>query len=256
MEIQWNDDHTLATIGKDDLETLQGNFNKGYAKGTEKGRKEVAALLEPLGIDPEDIENGIKTHRQKIKELEEGSIPKSKITETEAVKQLNEKIESLQEQLSQKSAAYNDLQQQSNQFKDEMLIERDLLALAGNDAHQAVNPKQAMLLFRQDYGIEIGENNKVVIKNGNGNVMFNEHGDEITLGDAFKKFSADNGHLFKAGGSRGGSGGGPGDGKPPAGVKYSDLKSDSDKTKYVQEHGLDAYNKLVQNHAADMNNSK
>jgi hypothetical protein len=255
MEIQWNDDHTLATISKDDLEILQGNFNKGYAKGTEKGRKEVAALLEPLGIDPENVEEGLKAHRQKIKELEEGKT-KSKITETEAVKQLNEKIESLQEQFSKKSAAYDDLQKEGNRFKDEMLIERELLSLAGNETHQAVNPKQAMLLFRQDYGVEIGEDNKLVIKNGNGNTMFNEHGDELTLPEIFKKFSADNGHLFKAGGSRGGSGGGPGDGKGPAGVKYSDLKGDAEKTKYVQDHGLDAYNKLVQNHAADMNNSK
>jgi len=249
INIEWNEDKSKATIAAEDLATLQGNFDKGYAKGTEKGRKEAASeflkQLEPLKLDPENLAGSIEAHLKEVKKLREEYIPPDKIKESEAVKNLTAQVEALKKELHDKSSAHETLDKDYRRFKEETLIDRELLMLANNDNHKAINPRQAMMLFKADYQVEIGEGNKLLIKNSNGTPMFNQKGDEMGIGEVFAKFSGENGHLFAARGSSGGSGGsGSPNGAPPA-IKFTDLKNDADKAAFVEKHGLEAYQKLV-----------
>lgn len=249
IKIDWNEDKSKAIIAAEDLEALQNNFDKGYAKGTEKGRKEATAellkQLEPLKLDPENLAASLDAHLKEIKKLREEYVPPDKIKDSDAVKNLLAQVEALKKELADKSAAHEKLSTDFGKFKEETLIDRELIMLANNEAHKAINPRQAMMLFKADYKVEIGEGNKLLIKNSNGTPMFNQKGEEMAITEVFAKFSGENGHLFAAKGSSGGSGGGSGPGGTVPAVKYADLKTDADKAAFVEKHGLEAYQKML-----------
>lgn len=241
---KWNDEKTEVTLSKEDWESLQenlnGNFNKGYAKGTETGRKEVLGKFDFLELDPEDLDGGIAKIRKNLVDAKEGKIPdeilSKKISESDVVKQL-------QAQLSKKDEILQSKERDFDSFKRQTLIDQQLLNLGAAKDHEAVNPKQAAMLFASNYQIDVTDGNKLIIKNENGTPMFDEKGDEMPLGTVYAKFARENKHLFKAA-SSGGSGGG-GNGGIPDGVSLDDFKSQEQKTAFIKQHGVEAYQKLV-----------
>lgn len=239
IKIEWNEDKTKATISKDYLETLQGNFDKGFGKGKESGRKEgreeVLSAVKPLGITEENLETAPKTIAEDLTKFRSGKIDPKILEESDVVK-------NLKEQLEKKDAHAKKLEESYNSFRQSQLIDSKIKDLAAEN--KAVDISDVLTSFKQNYSIELGKDDNIVIKNEKGTPLFNDKGDELTLSDVFKQFSAKKPHLFQAGGQNGGSGGGGG--TPPSNVKFADLKTDADKAKYVEQHGLEAYQKLVQ----------
>lgn len=241
--MKWNEDKTEVTLTKAEYEDIDAKsksateqFNKGYGKGAESEREKLNKILEPLGIDTKDIDGSLKSKFKLLTDIEAGKYPKEitdKFKETEVFKDLQSK-------LTQKANAFTDLEKKHNDFVKKTLIDSKLIALATES--KAINPEMVTAAFKLQHGIEIGENNNLIIKNENGTPIFNDKGEEMKIDDVFKTFSDKNKYLFEANGA-GGSGGG-GDG-PPVGVKLADLKTDKQKSDYIQKHGLENYQKLV-----------
>lgn len=237
IQIEWSEDKTKATISKEDLEKLQANFDKGYGKGIEQGKKEVLKHLSFLDVNEENFAEKIGKMKQTLTDLQNGKIPediKAKLKDMDLVKDLQQKLE-------EKQKALEKVQNEFVSFKKRSLIDGKLLELAQKS--NAIDPNDVAALFKQNYIVELTDDEKIVVKNQNGNVMFTETGDEMGLEHVFEKFSKEKAHLFKAT-DRGGSGGG-GAGIP-AGVTLKDLKADENKLhQFIQTHGMEAYKKLV-----------
>ncbi len=218
IEIKWSEDGKFATISKEDLEKLQKNFNNGYAKGQESGRKEIMKLFSFLELDEENFEKGIGEIKQKLIDLKNGKLPKEI---TDKLKTSEDVIKDLQTKLEEKTNAFDALKQNFDSFKRNTLIDSKLTELA--QKAKAIDAREAANLFKLNYQIEIGQDDKLIVKNQNGNVMFTETGDELGLYQVFERFSKEKSYLFQAEGS-GGSGGG--DGGPGQGLKVSEMKQE------------------------------
>lgn len=228
INIKWNDDKTEATISKADLETLQNNFNNGFGKGNESGKKEgraeVLKAFDFLTIDPDNIEQSIAPIKQQLLDIQAGKFPEElmkKVKDLDLVKDLQIKLQKKEEALAASESKLGSL-------KTSYLIDGKLLELGGSDKHKAVDARAAAQLFKSDYKIEIGEGDKVIIKNSNGNALFNDKGDELSLDDVFAKFSTERPYLFSANGT-GGSGGGENNGGGGKTMKKSQFDSLSPK---------------------------
>ena len=86
IQIEWSEDKTKATISKEDLEKLQANFDKGYGKGIEQGKKEVLKHLSFLDVNEENFAEKIGKMKQTLTDLQNGKIPediKAKLKDTD-----------------------------------------------------------------------------------------------------------------------------------------------------------------------------
>jgi len=245
--MKWNEDKTEVTLTKaefDEQETkgkgAADQFNKGYGKGAESGREEILKKIEPFGIDIKNLEGSLKAKMQLVTDIESGKYPKEftdKFKETEVFKDLQTKLQNTSTQLETTKTDFAN-------FQKSTLIDSRLKALATDS--KAVNADVVANLVKMEYGIEIGENNKITIKNAAGTPMFNDKGEELALEDVFKTFSEKNKYLFEANGSGGSGGGG---GSDFSGVTLKDLQKDSEKrSKFIKEHGEKAYMELVDKH--------
>lgn len=247
MNIKWNEDKTQATLTKADLEALQANsqnnFDKGYGKGAESGRKEMLQNFAPLGINGDDLDGSISKIKETLEKFEKGQIPPEKLQESDVVKNLTSKLEDLKQQLEQKNGAYQTLESNFDTFKEETLVDSALSALASKHKALPEMDKKVAALFKMDYSIEVGDGNKLIIKQPNGNRLFDESGSEAGLDYAFSQFAAANKPFFSANGQSGGSGGN-GNGVP-SGISRKDLKTPESKAAFVAEHGFEAYQKMV-----------
>jgi len=240
MKIEWNEDKTKGTLSKEDIETLQGNFDKGFGKGKDSGLKEgrsaVLSELEPLGLNAENLKDEVPKIAQTVKDVKEGKVDPKVIQESELVQNLNTQLE-------QKQTAFDNLQKKHDDFKARAVIDRDLGNLANEFNAVDGKSKQVVELFKMEHDVVVGEDGKLTIKK-DGNVLFDTNkGEPLSNKEIFETFTKDNPHLFKANGQAGGSGGGGT--AVPSGAKLSDLKTPEQKTKFIQEHGSEAYRKLV-----------
>lgn len=244
--MEWNEDKTKVTLTKDEFEDQEkkiksatDKFNDGYGKGSDAGRKEVYKILEPLGIDVTNLEGSLKSKFQLLTDIESGKYPKEitdKFKETEVFKDLQTK-------LATKTTAHENLEKEFNSFRQKTLIDNKILALARDS--KALNAEDVNHLFKMNYQVEVGDNEKITIKK-DGTPMFNDKGDEMKLDDVFKIFATARPQLFEGNGSGGSGGGGGGD---FAGVTYKDLQNDSEKKmKFIKEKGQAEFQKLVDAH--------
>jgi len=223
IEIKWSEDGKLATITKEDLEKLQKNFNNGYSKGQESGKKEIIKLFSFLELDEDKFESEISGIKQKLIDLKNGKLPKEI---TDKLKTSEDVLKDLQTKLTEKTNAFDALQSDFDSYKRDTLIDGKLMELAQKS--NAIDAREAANLFKINYNIEIGQDDKLIIKNLNGNTLFTESGDELSIDQVFEKFNKDKTYLFKAKDS-GGSGGG--EGAPGQPAKIRDMKpEDFDKT--------------------------
>lgn len=205
INVKWNEDKTEATLSSADFENLQGNFDKGYKKGIETGQKKTLELFSFLELDPNNLEAGIEPLKKQLLDIKAGKFPDElmkKIKDTDIVKDLQTKLE-------EKITKYQELETSFTTFKKSQLIDSKLLELGA--ASKAIDAKVAAQVFKNDYQVDLGDGDKIIIKNANGNVLFNEKGDELQLQDVFQKFTESRSYLFE-GANRGGSGGGGGNG--------------------------------------------
>ncbi len=232
-----SEDGKQVTVAKEELESLEEaatqNFNKGYNKAKDKfldeGRKQVLSKLDFLDIDADDFDGSIQNVKQTFESLKKSSGKGS------------EQIAALQEQLNKKTNALEKVEGEFNAFKTNMLIDNKVKDLAAQN--KAVNPAHATLLFKNEFPVEVDGDNVLVKNPQTGNPMFDEKGDPVTLDKVFsEKFVKNNPHLFQGSGQGGSGGGGSDFGHV---TKLSDLKSDSDKSKFIQQHGLEAYRNLI-----------
>lgn len=212
---------------------MTDNYNNGHGVGREKGKSEgiaeVLGKLSFLNIDKDNLDGSLSDIRQQFETLQAG-----KGKEAETIKQL-------QTQLEEKTKAFDALKTDHESFKRKSLIDNKIMELANKS--KAVNADEIPLLFSNNYQLEINEANEVVVKNRDGNQIFDANGNARNLDDIFTNlFVKEKPHLFNGNGN-GGSGGG--DDGVPADLKYGDLKSDEDKTAFIQKHGAEAYQKLI-----------
>ncbi|HFE67578.1 MAG TPA: hypothetical protein ENJ93_09980 [Chloroflexi bacterium] len=244
--IKKNDDGTVV-VKADDVSKLEGaaaqltdKFNEGYAKGRQKGKTEglteIANKFGALGleIDPENLDASIRSAQQKLNDLKSGK----------------NKTDDLAQELQKKQEAFDKLKTEYDQFKRGALIDGQIKSLAQKTG--AMDAEEVALIFKNQFTVDLDEQNNIVVKNAQGNQIFNEKGDPRPLDDVFENlFVKNKPHLFKAE-DPGGSGGGSGDG-PPSGTKLSDFKSDAEKAKFIQEHGVEAYQNLLKQHVESQN---
>ena len=241
MNVKWNEEKTEATLSKDDFEALQkqlaDGFNNGYGKGSESGRKEMLAKFSFLNPDPDNLDASIASAKKTLEDVNSG-----KLVDASKVKDTDGRIKTLELELQKKTEAYDILETDTGAFKKKTLIGNKLLALGANAEHKAINPEQTAMLFQMDYKIEIDDGEGLTIKDQSGTPIFNEKAEKQTLDNIFKLYAGKNPHQFEGSGT-GGSGGG-GDGVP-AGVTLKDLKTDKEKSDFIQKHGSEEYKKLV-----------
>jgi len=248
--VKTNDDGTVVvkaeTITKVEndygaLETKSTEqFNNGFGKGSEAGKKEavkdVTGKLSFLNLDANDLDGSISKAKTDIETLKKGGGKGS------------EAMELLQKQLTEKSTAFDTLQKDYNGFKTAQLIDGTLKNLAV--ASGAVNVDQVPLIFKNDYKVELDENNNIVVKNPkNDQPIFDAtSGDPKGLKTIFENdFLKTNPHLFKA---KGPGGGGGGDEKTDfSHIKtFKDFKTDAEKVAFIKENGQAEYQKLMEQH--------
>lgn len=219
IEIKWSEDGKFGTISKEDITKLQGNFDKGFGAGKESGKKEIMKLFSFLELDEDNFAEGINKIKQKLTDIQNGKLPEDmmkKIKDLDLVKELQEKLD-------KKTQAYEKLESDFSGYKKSMLIDNKLAELA--QGKKAVNAKEAALLFKNSYSIDLGEDDKIILKNTNGNAIFDSEGNELGLEKVFENFAREKSYLFEANssGGSGGGGGEPGNPRKIANMKDEDF---------------------------------
>lgn len=248
MKIEWNDDKSKATISAEDLDKLQGLFQKGYGEGQEKGKKDVLSKLKSLGIEGDDWDAKLTDIAKTLNDVAAG-----KLVSAEAIKDTDGKLKTLQDQLEKKSAAYETLEETHQEFREEQLVNGALRELAIKNGVLEGAIEDSISSFKRDYQIKIGDDNKLEVTNKQGQQLFDtSKGEPLALDGIYGQFAEAKPWLFKGNGN-----GGSGSNTPDAsGVSLKDLKTDEDKAKYIDDHGLEAYQKLVVGNTANIDFSK
>ena len=218
------DDQSKKTGKADDKDGQQHfdkGFNLGFGKGAEKAERDAkareSALLQTFGIDPGgDVQAQVTAIQEKLK----GKTDKSKDQDKE---KQNEII--LQQVRSELQKANNTIQELKQQHEVELrtvLIDQALLTLAGGTGlAKNVSPQAAIILFKQDYRLDLDKDRKVTVTQPNGAPVIDQNGNPKPLEAVFKDWIGQNSFLIAAS-NKGGS-----DGQPPkdqgagAGGKYS-----------------------------------
>lgn len=211
MNIEWNEDKTKGTLSAEDIKKLEGNFNNGYGKGMEVGKKEIISKLSFLDVDENNFETSINGMKAKLLELKEGKLPKEI---TDKIKGSEDVIRDLEKKLEEKTNAFSALQKNSEEFRRSQLIDGKLLELGRRKETEAIDPQDAAILFKLHYNVDIAEDDNLVLRDKSGNAIFTEAGDPLSIDQAYAKFAESKKPLFKApsnGGSGGGGEGGGGD---------------------------------------------
>jgi len=252
INIKWSDDGSTGTITKEEFqkleETIKGSseklteqFNAGFAKGTEKGRREVLSKFDFLELDANNLDASIAPMKQTMQELKQGKVPEAimaKLKDTDIVQDLQKKLQASHQKL-------DEIQRNHQAFVRDTLIKNQLVALAGREKTEAINREEVVTLFTNTFKVDVDEQNNLRVTHPTGAPVFNGEGKELGLEDVFNQFASARSHLFK-GNEQGGSGGtGP---KLPANVTYADLKTDAAKVDFIAKHGSEAYAKLVDTH--------
>lgn len=207
MNIEWNEDKTKGTLSAEDIKKLESNFNNGYGKGQETGKKDIIKLFSFLEIDESNFESSIELIKQKLVDLKEGKLPKEI---TDKIKGSEDVIKDLETKLAEKTGAFTSLQTSADAFKRSHLIDGRLIELGRRKETEAIDAQDAAILFKRQYSVELGETGNLVLKSPEGNAIFTEAGDPLTIEQAFTKFAETKKALFKAAGNGGSGGGGEG----------------------------------------------
>lgn len=225
MNIEWSEDGKKGTLSKEDIKKLEGNFNNGYGKGQEAGKKEIIKLFSFLDIDESNFESSIGSIKQKLIDLKEGKLPKEI---TDKIKGSEDVIKDLEKKLEEKSNAFAALQASHDTFKRSHLIDGKLIELGRRKETEAIDAQDAAILFKRQYNVELGEAGNLILKTPEGNAIFTESGDPLTIEQAYTKFAESKKPLFKAA-SNGGSGGGGGEGGANKSISEADFNEKSPK---------------------------
>lgn len=215
VTIEERDGKKVAVIAEADFNSLKDNFNKGYGKGTAAGRKEALAVMSDLDVDAGDfVETGkadtLKASlggiKDTLKKVSDGKlIDASKINDKEGA------IAELQTKLDEKTAAYERLEADSNDYRRSTLIDGKLKDLA--TSRKAFDADGEVTIFKTRYQTDLDDDNNVVVKDKAGQPIFNESGDAAGLETAFNQFFEGRKAFYEGtqssgSGDKGGAGGG------------------------------------------------
>lgn len=248
VSIEWNEDKTKATISKEDLEKLQGSFDKGFAKGKENALNDLLKHFDFLNIDSADLSGSAAKLKKQFEALDDpkkmAEMMKDKIKDLDIVKDLQTKLEA-------QSKKFDSLKGEYDGYQRKILIDQALQTLATtqtDNRKKAINPVTAIAAFRGLYQVDV-KNGQAVILTPEGNPMFDGVGKEVSVAQVFDQFAGAHPYLFEGSATTGSGGQSP---KDSAVRSYKDLKTDAAKAEYIQKHGRKAYQDLVDNEAAAM----
>jgi hypothetical protein len=249
METKYSDDKKFVTLAVEDFEKLQASFDKGYGKGVEKGAAGILAKLEPFGITAENIEKMLPELMKKAEALNDPA--KIKELLGEKVKDLDV-VKDLQQKLQEKDTELKRVVGDFDGFRHSQLVNNEVKKLALSETKdggrkKAYDPDATAAVFFSKFKVQLDAKGQPVVMNPAGSPIFTPEGKELDLPSAFELFAKSHLYLFEGTGGGSGSSGGTGG----AAVNYKDIKHDPKaKSEYIAKHGLDAFQKLVNDHFA------
>lgn len=212
MEVIEKDGKRFVQISEDDYNDLQKQFDRGYKKGNQNGRRDALKLFDFLELEADEfvsegntakIGEAVKALTQPLNDLKNGKLPE------DIAKKLNDKegvIADLQKKLQEKDRAITETENRYNGFREKTLKENKLRDLALTS--KAVDADDVISSFYRNYDVKIAENDQLIIRKLDGTPVTDGRGNELDLAQVFDQFKSSKTHLF-AGAQNGGSGDSP-----------------------------------------------
>ena len=220
------DDQSKKTGKADDKDGQQHfdrGFNLGFGKGAEKAERDAkareSALFQSFGIDSAgDVQTQIAAIQERLK----GKDDKRNEQEKDKEKQNEIILQQVRSELQKANTTIQELKKQHEAELRTVLIDQALLTLAGGTGlAKNVSPQSAVLLFKQDYRLDLDKDRKVTVTQPNGVPVIDQNGNPKTFEAVFKDWIGQNSFLLAASNKGGSDGQPPNDQGGSAGGKYS-----------------------------------
>lgn len=188
-------EETVTLSKKEYEEEKKRLFSGGMKQATEKFTKQEQAYLEKLAGKFHDVTG--KPLAEALDYVVQ-EYDKKGSNETEAMKLLNEKIAGLTSKLTEKDKEVEKEKQDKNNY----IIDRELISVLGS---KAVDPSDAVALFRNSYRVDRLTNGDIRVYDKSGELVKNSDYEPASLKEVMEEFLTKKPHLAKSE-NRGGDG--------------------------------------------------
>lgn len=222
IEIEIPQGSFISELDLNSLKTTlkQEGYKEGKTAGSEMTIKEIKRIT---GLEFEG-----KDHETLVKKLQEKVLTEAKIEPEKKVKELSTSLESLQQKYQADITAKEaELSNMKGILKNKEIDGLLMKHVPGN--LNAIKPDQALLLFKNDYKVDIDENNNLVVMK-DGKVLKDQLEKPIPVQNVMNEYITSQGWT----GSRGGQGG-----SDKGGAGSSEFKTINDLFKHMEKSGID-----------------